>query len=43
LYKKVFLVVKDKEEAKQIVGMLVDPSQMEISDILNMFEDDAEL
>ncbi|CAD8206716.1 unnamed protein product [Paramecium pentaurelia] len=43
LFKKVFEVVKDKESTKKVVGMLVDPSQFEIGDILNMFEDSQEL
>ncbi|CAD8194116.1 unnamed protein product [Paramecium pentaurelia] len=43
LFQKVFEVVKDKESTKKVVGMLIDPSQFEIGDILNMFEDSQEL
>ncbi|CAK91956.1 unnamed protein product (macronuclear) [Paramecium tetraurelia] len=43
LFQKVFDVVKDKEATKKVVGMLIDPSQFEIGDILNMFEDSQEL
>ncbi|CAD8117802.1 unnamed protein product [Paramecium sonneborni] len=43
LFQKVFDVVKDKESTKKVVGMLIDPSQFEIGDILNMFEDSQEL
>ncbi|CAD8148970.1 unnamed protein product [Paramecium octaurelia] len=43
LFQKVFDVVKDKESTKKLVGMLIDPSQFEIGDILNMFDDVNEL
>ncbi|CAD8068198.1 unnamed protein product [Paramecium sonneborni] len=43
LFQRVFDIVKEKEITKKVVGMLIDPSQFEIGDILNMFEDSSEL
>ncbi|CAD8163716.1 unnamed protein product [Paramecium pentaurelia] len=43
LFQKVFDIVKEKESTKKVVGMLIDPSQFDIGDILNMFDDVNEL
>lgn len=51
LFARVVDVVSDPELSKRIVGnyyniligMLVDPSNMDISDVINLFEDSDEL
>ncbi|CAD8169508.1 unnamed protein product [Paramecium pentaurelia] len=43
LFYQVVKVVKNQNIARQIVGMLIEPSQFPISDIIELFDNDADL
>ncbi|CAD8113428.1 unnamed protein product [Paramecium sonneborni] len=43
LFHEVLKVVKDQNTIRHIVGMIIDPTQFEISDIFDLFDNDEEL